>query len=170
MAKVIGIDLGPPTPAWRLWRAGIPLSSRTLKEGGPLLPWSLLPRAGSGWWAKPPSAKRDQPSQHGLFHQAVHGRKYDEVQEELKRVPYKVVRTANGDAAVEVEVDGKPKVFSPPENLGHDPGQLRADARCGWERRSLRRSLRSRLFQRFPTSGHQGRRPDRRPGSAPDHQ
>jgi len=40
------------------------------------------------------------------------GRKFDEVQEEIKRVPYKVVRAANGDAAVEVEVDGKPKRFS----------------------------------------------------------
>ncbi len=35
------------------------------------------------------------------------GRKFDEVQEEIKRVPYKVVRAANGDAAVEVEVEGK---------------------------------------------------------------
>ena len=34
--------------------------------------------------------------------------KFDEVQEEIKRVPYKVVKAANGDVAVEVEVDGKP--------------------------------------------------------------
>lgn len=43
------------------------------------------------------------------------GRKFDEVREEIKRVPCKVVRAANGDAAVEVEVDGQPKQFSPPE-------------------------------------------------------
>ena len=43
------------------------------------------------------------------------GRKFEEVQEEIKRVPYKVVKASNGDAHVEVEVDGKPKAFSPPE-------------------------------------------------------
>jgi len=56
------------------------------------------------------------------------GRKFDEVQEELKRIPYKVVRAANGDAAVEVEVDGKPKQFSPPEISAMILGKLKADA------------------------------------------
>jgi molecular chaperone DnaK len=56
------------------------------------------------------------------------GRKFDEVQEELKRVPYKVVRAANGDAAVEVEVDGKPKAFTPPEISAMILGKLKADA------------------------------------------
>jgi molecular chaperone DnaK len=56
------------------------------------------------------------------------GRKFDEVQEEIKRVPYKVVRAANGDAAVEVEVGGKPKRFSPPEISAMILGKLKADA------------------------------------------
>jgi molecular chaperone DnaK len=56
------------------------------------------------------------------------GRKFDEVQEELKRVPYKVVRASNGDAAVEVEVDGKPKTFTPPEISAMILGKLKADA------------------------------------------
>jgi molecular chaperone DnaK len=56
------------------------------------------------------------------------GRKFDEVQEELKRVPYKVVRAANGDAAVEVEVDGKPKAFTPPEISAMILGKLKTDA------------------------------------------
>ena len=56
------------------------------------------------------------------------GRKFDEVQEEIKRVPYKVVRAANGDAAVEVEVDGKPKQFSPPEISAMILSKLKADA------------------------------------------
>ena len=43
------------------------------------------------------------------------GRKYSEVEEERKRVPYKVIAGANGDACVEVEVEGKPKQFTPPE-------------------------------------------------------
>ncbi len=56
------------------------------------------------------------------------GRKFDEVQEEIKRVPYKVVRAANGDAAVEVVVDGKPKQFSPPEISAMILAKLKADA------------------------------------------
>jgi len=56
------------------------------------------------------------------------GRKFDEVQEEIKRVPYKVVRASNGDAAVEVEVDGKPKQFSPPEVSAMILVKLKADA------------------------------------------
>ena len=56
------------------------------------------------------------------------GRKFDEVQEEIKRVPYKVVRATNGDAAVEVEVDGKPKQFSPPEISAMILAKLKADA------------------------------------------
>jgi molecular chaperone DnaK len=56
------------------------------------------------------------------------GRKYHEVEEERKRVPYKVVPGPNNDASVEVEVDGKPKVFSPPEISAMILGKLKADA------------------------------------------
>jgi molecular chaperone DnaK len=56
------------------------------------------------------------------------GRKFDEVQEEIKRVPYKVVKATNGDAAVEVETDGKSKQFSPPEISAMILGKLKADA------------------------------------------
>jgi molecular chaperone DnaK len=56
------------------------------------------------------------------------GRKFDEVQEELKRVPYKVVKAPNGDAAVEVEIEGKPKLFSPPEISAMILAKLKADA------------------------------------------
>jgi len=56
------------------------------------------------------------------------GRKYAEVEEERKRVPYKVVAAANGDAGVEVEVDGKPKVFSPAEISAMVLGKLKTDA------------------------------------------
>jgi len=56
------------------------------------------------------------------------GRKFDEVQEEIKRVPYKVVRAANGDAAVEVEVNGKGQQFSPPEISAMILAKLKADA------------------------------------------
>jgi len=56
------------------------------------------------------------------------GRKISEVEEERKRVPYKVVSGPNGDALVEVEVEGKPKQFSPPEISAMILGKLKADA------------------------------------------
>jgi molecular chaperone DnaK len=56
------------------------------------------------------------------------GRKFDEIGEEQKRVPYKVVRASNGDAHIEVEVDGKPKAFSPPEISAMILAKLKADA------------------------------------------
>jgi molecular chaperone DnaK len=56
------------------------------------------------------------------------GRKFDEVQEEIKRVPYKVIRAANGDVHVQVEVEGKPKTFSPPEISAMILGKLKSDA------------------------------------------
>jgi molecular chaperone DnaK len=56
------------------------------------------------------------------------GRKFSEIEEEKKRIPYKVVAGPNGDACVEVEVDGKPKVFSPPEISAMILAKLKADA------------------------------------------
>jgi molecular chaperone DnaK len=56
------------------------------------------------------------------------GRKFSEVGEELKRVPYKVVAGDNGDAAVEVDVEGKPKKFSPQEVSAMILSKLKADA------------------------------------------
>jgi len=56
------------------------------------------------------------------------GRKFDEIGEEIKRIPYKVVKASNGDAAVEVEVDGETKQFSPPEISAMILGKLKADA------------------------------------------
>src|SRR3974390_2112738 len=56
------------------------------------------------------------------------GRKFGEVEEERKRVPYKVVAGTNGDAYVEVEIDGKPKQFSPPEISAMILAKLKSDA------------------------------------------
>ena len=46
----------------------------------------------------------------------------------IKRVPYKVVKAANGDAHVQVEVDGQTKTFSPPEISAMILSKLKADA------------------------------------------
>ena len=56
------------------------------------------------------------------------GRKFSEVQSELKRVPYKVVEASNGDAHIEVEVGGEKKRFSPPEVSAMILAKLKSDA------------------------------------------
>jgi molecular chaperone DnaK len=56
------------------------------------------------------------------------GRKFEEIGEEAKRVPYKVVRAENGDVAVEVELEGQSRVFSPPEISAMMLAKLKADA------------------------------------------
>jgi molecular chaperone DnaK len=56
------------------------------------------------------------------------GRKFHEVQEEIKRVPYKVIEASNGDAHVEVEEAGQIKRYSPPEISAMILGKLKADA------------------------------------------
>ncbi|MFM8653701.1 MAG: molecular chaperone DnaK, partial [Verrucomicrobiota bacterium] len=56
------------------------------------------------------------------------GRKFAEVQDEIKRLPYKVVAAKNGDAAVEVEVKGEKKTFSPEEVSSFILAKLKADA------------------------------------------
>src|SRR5437016_3193640 len=56
------------------------------------------------------------------------GRKYDEVHEEEHRVPYKIVKAANGDAHVQVEVNGETKTFSPPEISAMILAKLKSDA------------------------------------------
>src|SRR6202023_1363353 len=56
------------------------------------------------------------------------GRKFEEVQDEAKRVPYKIVKASNGDAHVEVQVAGERKSFSPPEISAMILKKLKTDA------------------------------------------
>jgi molecular chaperone DnaK len=56
------------------------------------------------------------------------GRKYEEVEVERKRVPFEVVRAANGDAHVRVQVGGETKTFSPPEISAMILAKMKADA------------------------------------------
>ena len=56
------------------------------------------------------------------------GRKFDEVRSEEHRVPYKLVKAANGDAHIQVDIDGKPKSFSPQEISAMILAKLKADA------------------------------------------
>src|SRR5467141_3642544 len=129
MAKVIGIDLGTTNSCMAAMEGGEPNVLEN-SEGRRITP-SVVAFTKSGERIVGDAAKRQAitNSRNTVYSiKRFMGRKYDEVQEEIKRVPYKVVRAANGDAAVEVEVDGKPKQFSPPEISAMILTKLRTDA------------------------------------------
>jgi molecular chaperone DnaK len=129
MAKVLGIDLGTTNSCMAVMEGGEPLVLEN-SEGKRTTP-SVVAFTKSGERLVGEAAKRQAVtnSRNTIYSiKRFMGRKYDEVPEEIKRVPYKVVKTSNGDAAVEVEVDGKPKQFSPPEISAMILSKMKADA------------------------------------------
>jgi molecular chaperone DnaK len=129
MANVLGIDLGTTNSCMAVMEGGEPLVLEN-SEGKRTTP-SVVAFTKSGERLVGEAAKRQAVtnSRNTVYSiKRFMGRKFDEVQEEIKRVPYKVVKAANGDVAVEVEVDGKPKQFSPPEISAMILAKLKADA------------------------------------------
>src|SRR3989440_1396477 len=129
MAKVIGIDLGTTNSCMAVMEGGEPAVLEN-SEGRRVTP-SVVAFTKTGERIVGDAAKRQAVtnSQNTIYSiKRFMGRKYDEVQEEIKRVPYKVVRGSNGDAMVEVEVEGRAKRFSPPEISAMVLSKLKADA------------------------------------------
>jgi len=129
MAKVIGIDLGTTNSCMAVMEGGEPVVLEN-SEGRRVTP-SVVAFTKSGERVVGDAAKRQAVtnSRNTVYSiKRFMGRKYPEVEEERKRVPYKVVAGPNGDAYVEVEVEGKPKQFSPPEISAMILAKLKADA------------------------------------------
>src|ERR1043165_6826049 len=129
MAKILGIDLETTNSCMAVMEAGEPLVLEN-SEGRRITP-SVVAFTKSGERLVGDAAKRQavtNPRNTVYSIKRFMGRKYDEVQEEIKRIPYKVVRGSNGDAAVEVEVEGKAKQFSPPEVSAMILAKMKADA------------------------------------------
>jgi len=129
MAKVLGIDLGTTNSCMAIMEGGEPLVLEN-SEGRRVTP-SVVAFTKSGERLVGDAAKRQAVtnSRNTVYSiKRFMGRKFEEIQEEIKRVPYKVVRGSNGDAAVEVEIEGKPKQFTPPEVSAMILAKLKADA------------------------------------------
>jgi molecular chaperone DnaK len=110
--KVIGIDLGTTNSVVAVMEGGDPVVIPNA-EGGRTTP-SVVAFTKDGERLVGQIAKRQAVTnpQNTVFSiKRFMGRKTEEVQEELKRVPYKVVAGANGVAAVEVQG----KRYTPPE-------------------------------------------------------
>ena len=129
MAKVIGIDLGTTNSCMAVMEGGEPTVLEN-SEGRRVTP-SVVAFTKTGERLVGDAAKRQAVtnSKNTVYSiKRFMGRKFTEVEEERKRVPYKVVAAANGDAGVEVEIEGKPKVFTPAEISAMVLGKLKADA------------------------------------------
>ena len=113
MAKILGIDLGTTNSCMAVIEGGEPLVLEN-SEGKRTTP-SVVAFTKSGDRLVGDAAKRQAVtnSRNTIYSvKRFMGRKFSEVGEEIKRVPYKVVKASNGDAAIEVEVGGKPMILS----------------------------------------------------------
>ena len=112
MGKVIGIDLGTTNSVVAVMEGGEPVVV-TNPEGNRLTP-SVVAFAKSGERLVGQVAKRQavtNPENTVFSIKRFMGRKYGEVDEEMKMVPYEVVKASNGDARVKAAG----KESSPPE-------------------------------------------------------
>ncbi len=112
MGKVIGIDLGTTNSVVAVMEAGEPVVV-TNQEGNRITP-SIVAFAKNGERLVGQVAKRQAVTnpENTLFSiKRFMGRKYTEVNEEMKMVPYQVVKASNGDA----RVSAGDKESSPPE-------------------------------------------------------
>ncbi len=101
MSKIIGIDLGTTNSVVAVMEGGEPVVI-TNPEGGRLTP-SIVAFSKNGERLVGQVAKRQAVtnSENTVFSiKRFMGRRHDEVNEEMKMVPYKVTRAANGDARV----------------------------------------------------------------------
>jgi molecular chaperone DnaK len=112
MAKVIGIDLGTTNSVVAVVEGGDPTVIAN-QEGSRLTP-SVVAYTKEGETLVGQVAKRQaitNPENTVFSIKRFMGRRYDEVMQEIKLVPYKVIKAPNGDARVEI----RGKVYSPPE-------------------------------------------------------
>lgn len=125
MGKIIGIDLGTTNSVVCIMEGKEP-KVITNEEGGRLTP-SVVGFDDKGEVLVGQIARRQaitNPENTVYSIKRFMGRKFDEVQDEMKRVPYKVVKASNGDAAVEI----RGKRYSPPEISARILGKLKRAA------------------------------------------
>ncbi len=112
MSKIIGIDLGTTNSVVAVMEGGQPVVIPN-QEGGRTTP-SVVGFTKGGERLVGQVAKRQavtNPENTIYSIKRFMGRRFDEVSQEMKLVPYKVVQGENGDARVEVQG----KKYSPPE-------------------------------------------------------
>jgi len=111
MSKVLGIDLGTTNSCMAIMEGGAP---KVIKAEDYRTTPSIVAFTKDGTVLVGTAAKRQaitNPQNTIYSVKRLMGRRYDDVSGEMKKVPYKIVRAKNGDAAIEV----CGKVYSPEE-------------------------------------------------------
>ncbi len=129
MSKILGIDLGTTNSCMAVMEGG---ESTVIpnREGGRTTP-SIVAFAKNGERLVGQAAKRQaitNPANTIFSVKRLMGRKYAEIKDLAKTLPYKVVEGANGAAAIECEVAGKTERFTPEQISAIILQQLKADA------------------------------------------
>src|SRR5690606_7552605 len=129
MSRILGIDLGTTNSCMAVMEGGegvvIPNS-----EGARTTP-SVVAFTKSGERLVGQAAKRQAVtnSKNTIFSaKRFIGRKFAEVQDEAKNLPYKVIEGKNGDAWIECQVGEKTEKFAPEQISAMILGKLKSDA------------------------------------------
>lgn len=129
MAKILGIDLGTTNSCMAIMDGGQAVVLEN-SEGARTTP-SVVAFTKSGERVVGQAAKRQAVTNatNTIFSAKRYiGRKYSELTEADKAVPYKIVEASNGDAHIEVETGGERKTYSPQEIGAMVLAKLKADA------------------------------------------
>ncbi len=129
MSKILGIDLGTTNSCVAFLDGKDPVVLEN-SEGARTTP-SVVAFSKTGERLVGQAAKRQavtNPENTVFSVKRFMGRKYDELSDEDKRVPYKIVKSSNGDAHIELTVGGQKKSFSPPEISAMILAKLKSDA------------------------------------------
>lgn len=129
MSKILGIDLGTTNSCMAVMEGGEPVVIPN-SEGARTTP-SIVAFTKTGERLVGQAAKRQavtNPANTIFSAKRLIGRKYSEVLEESKRLPYKVVEGKNGDAWIEVTVNGKQERMAPEQISSMVLAKLKADA------------------------------------------
>ena len=125
----IGVDLGTTNSCCAVYQNGEPVVIPNA-EGGRTTP-SVVAFTKTGERLVGQSAKRQavtNPKNTIFSVKRLMGRKFAEVQNEIKNFPYKVVEGPNGDAWVAVTVNGKEETYAPQQISAFILGKIKADA------------------------------------------
>ena len=126
---ILGIDLGTTNSCMSVMEGGEPVVIPNA-EGARTTP-SIVAFSKTGERLVGQAAKRQavtNPKNTIFSAKRLIGRKFTEVQEEAKNLPYKVVSGKNGDAYIEVQVGDKTEQFAPQQIAAFVLGKLKADA------------------------------------------
>ena len=129
MSKILGIDLGTTNSCMAIMEGGEPVVIPNA-EGARTTP-SIVAFTKTGERVVGQAAKRQavtNPKNTIFSAKRLIGRKFNEVQEEAKNLPYKVVAGKNGDAYIEVQAGDKTETFAPQQIAAFVLGKLKADA------------------------------------------